>query len=114
MAQDLSNFISEVWSQKLTALLDKSGVMMQCVNRNYEGEIKNSGDTVHIRTFGDVNVKDYAGSISYDDLTSPMQTMTIGQKKYFAFKVDDITKAQTNIDIMSGYIERAKVSIDLA
>jgi len=38
MVQDLSNFISEVWSQKLTALLDKSGVMMQCVNRNYEGE----------------------------------------------------------------------------
>jgi len=114
MSQDLSNFISEVWSQKLTALLDKSGVMMQCVNRNYEGEIKNSGDTVHIRTFGDVTVKDYSGSITYDELTSPTDTLLIDQKKYFAFKVDDISKAQANIDIMSGYLERAKIAIDLA
>ena len=114
MVQDLSNFISEVWSQKLTALLDKSGVMMQCVTRNYEGEIKNSGDTVHIRTFGDVTVKDYSGSITYDDLTSPTDTLLIDQKKYFAFKVDDVSKAQSNIDIMAGYLERAKIAIDLA
>ncbi len=87
---------------------------MQCVNRNYEGEIKNSGDTVHIRTFGDVTVKDYAGTITYDDLTSPTDTLLIDQKKYFAFKVDDISKAQANIDIMAGYLERAKVAIDLA
>jgi len=114
MAQDLSNFISEVWSQKLTALLDKSGVMMQCVNRNYEGQIKSEGDTVHIRSFGDVTVKDYEGQITYDDLTSPKNTLVIDQKKYFAFKVDDISKAQSNTDIMAGYIERAKVAIDLA
>jgi hypothetical protein len=114
MAQDLSNFISEVWSQKLTSLLDNSGVMMQCVNRNYEGEIKNAGDTVHIRTFGDVTVKSYSGTIAYDELTSPTQTLSIDQKKYFAFKVDDISKAQSNVDIMSGYLQRAKVAIDLA
>jgi hypothetical protein len=114
MAQDLTGFMSEVWSQKLTSLLDKSGVMMQCVNRNYEGEIKNAGSTVHIRTFGDVTVKDYAGAITYDELTSPTNTLLIDQKKYFAFKVDDVSKAQSNIDIMAGYLERAKVAIDLA
>lgn len=114
MAQDLTNFIPEVWSKKLGMLLDNSGVMMSCVNRNYEGEIKNAGDTVHIRSFGDVTVKNYSGSIAYDDLTSPLQQLTIDQKKYFAFKVDDISKAQSNIDIMNGYIERAKIAIDLA
>jgi len=114
MTQDLTNFISEVWSQKLTTLLDKSGVMMQCVNRNYEGDIKNAGDTVHIRTFGDVTVKDYSGSITYDELTSPISTLLIDQKKYFAFKVDDISKAQSNVDIMAGYLDRAKIAIDLA
>lgn len=114
MANNLSNFIPEIWSKKLSLLLDKSGVMMQCVNRDYEGEIKNSGDTVHIRTFGDVTVKTYSGSITYDDLTSPTQELLIDQKKYFAFKVDDISKAQANINIMAGYLERAKVAIDLA
>lgn len=114
MPNDLTNFIPEVWSKKLSMILDNSGVMMQCVNRNWEGEIKNSGDTVNIRTFGDVTVKTYSGSISYDSLTSPMQQLLIDQKKYFAFKVDDVSKAQSNIDIMAGYLDRAKVAIDLA
>jgi len=39
MAQDLTNFIPEVWSKKLSLLLDKSGVMMQCVNKDYEGNL---------------------------------------------------------------------------
>jgi hypothetical protein len=114
MGQDLANFIPEIWSTKLSTILDKKGVMMQCVNRNYEGEIKNAGDSVKIRTFGDITAKNYAGSINYEDLTSPVQTMTINQKKYFAFKVDDVSKAQSNIDIMNGYLSRAKISIDLA
>lgn len=113
MAQDLSNFIPEIWSQKLTLLLDKSGVMMQCINRDYEGEIKNAGDAVNIRSFGNVTVKTYAGSITYDELTSPLQKLNIDQKKYFAFKVDDVSKAQSNIDIMGGYLQRAKIAIDL-
>lgn len=114
MAQDLTNFVPEIWSKKLSAILDKSGVMMQCVNRDYEGEIKNAGDTVNIRTFGDVTVKSYTGSITYDELTSPTSQLLVDQKKYFAFKVDDVTKAQSNIDVMAGYLERAKVAIDLA
>lgn len=114
MTNDLANFIPEIWSQKLTLVLDNSGVMIQCVNRDYEGDIKNSGDTVNIRSFGNVTVKSYTGSIDYDNLTSPLQSLLIDQKKYFAFKVDDVSKAQTNIDIMAGYLERAKISIDLA
>jgi len=114
MANDLTNFIPEVWSKKLSALLDDSGVMMQCVNKDYEGEIKSAGDTIHVRTYGNVTVKTYNGAITYDDLTSPTQELNIDQKKYFAFKVDDISKAQSNIEIMDGYLGRAKIAIDLA
>ena len=39
-----SAFIPEIWSQKLNNILEKECVMLQCVNRNYEGEIKNQGD----------------------------------------------------------------------
>ena len=45
-----SAFIPEIWSQKLNNMLSKECVMLQCVNRNYEGEIKNQGDTVKIIT----------------------------------------------------------------
>ena len=77
-------------------------------------EIKGAGDKVYIRTFGNITVDDYAGSIEYTDLVSPTIPLLIDQAKYFAFKVDDISKAQANIDIMAGYLERAKIAIDLA
>lgn len=109
-----ANFIPEVWSTKLSAVLDKSGVMMQCVNRDYEGEISKSGDTVHIRTYGDVTIHTYNGTIpTYDNLSDPMQTMIVDQQKAFYFKVDDVSKAQSNIDITNGYIDRARAAIDL-
>jgi len=113
-SKTMANFIPEIWSTKLSAVLDKSGVMMQCVNRDYEGEISKSGDTVKIRTYGDVTIHTYSGSIDdYDTLTDPMQTMIVDQQKAFFFKVDDIDKAQSNIDITNGYIDRAKAAIDL-
>ena len=37
-----SAFIPEIWSAKLNTMLEKECVMLQCVNRNYEGEIKNT------------------------------------------------------------------------
>ena len=114
MANDYTNFIPEVWSTKLSAILDNSCVMMQCVNKDYEGEISKAGDTVHIRTYGNVTIKTYSGSVAYDDLSSPMQDLLIDQQKYFAFKVDDISKAQSNIDIMNGYLGRAKKAIEIA
>jgi hypothetical protein len=112
--KNMANFIPEVWSTKLSAVLDKSGVMMQCVNRNYEGEISKSCDTVKIRTLGDVTIHTYSGTIaSYDTLTDPVQTMIIDQQKAFYFKIDDIDKVQSNIDVTNGYIDRAKDAIDL-
>ncbi len=110
----MANFIPEVWSTKMSAVLDKSGVMMQCVNRDYEGEISKSGDTVQIRTFGDVTIHTYSGSISsYDTLTDPIQSMIIDQQKAFFFKIEDIDKLQADIDVTGGYIERARAGIDL-
>lgn len=41
-------------------------------------------------------------------------TVEFDQKKWFAFKVDDIAKAQSNINIMNSCIDRCKVAINLA
>jgi len=38
----------------------------------------------------------------------------VDNKKYFAFKCDDIVKAQDDIETMRGYAERCIVAIDLA
>lgn len=106
-------FIPEIWSQKLTAKLYKSGVMSKCVNRDYEGEIKDKGDTVHIQAIDDVTILTYAGSVSYEELDGDTQELIIDQSKYFAFKVQDVLKVQSNVTLMDKYINDAKKKIAL-
>ena len=108
-----SAFVPEIWSQKLNQLLDKKCVMLQCVNRNWEGEIKNQGDRVKIITPAEVSVSTLTSdSISYSSLTPTSLDLVIDQKKFFAFKIDDVAQAQSNSDIMTAHLASAKKAIE--
>ncbi len=108
-----SVFIPQVWSQKLNQMLEKNCVMMQCVNRNWEGEIKNQGDTVKIITPADVTVSTLTSdNIEYSTLTPTSQDLVIDQKKFFAFKIDDVSQVQANSDIMEAHLTNAKKAIE--
>ena len=106
-------FIPELWSQKLEQLLTKNCVMMQCVNRNWEGEIKQQGDKVKIITPAAVSVSTLTSdNITYSSLTPTSQVLEINQKKFFAFKIDDVAKVQANGDIMEAHLANAKKAIE--
>lgn len=103
------NFIPTIWSARLLANLDKSLVGLQMVNRDYEGEIQAYGDTVKINQLGDITIKDYTGADIDDpeELDSAQQTLVIDQAKYFNFAVKDVDKAQANVNLLNGSMERA-------
>lgn len=108
-----SAFIPEIWSQKLNNMLTKNCVMLQCVNRNYEGEIKNQGDTVKIITPAEVSISTVTDSaITYSELNPTEVDLVIDQKKFFAFKIGDIAQAQANQDIMEAHLQNAKNAIE--
>jgi len=112
MALDV--FIPEIWSARLLAHLDKKHVYAKLVNREYEGEIKNVGDTVRISQIGDVNVKDYTKNTAIqapDELTGPQLILTLDQAKYFNFAVDDIEAAQANVKLIDQAMERAAYAL---
>lgn len=110
-----SAFIPEVWSSKLNATLQKSCVMLQCVNTNYEGDIKNAGDTVNIVVPGDVSVSTFDGNaLNYTELSPANKQLLIDQRKLFAFKINDVAVAQANTDIMEAHMENAKKAIEVA
>lgn len=108
-----ANFIPEIWSKKLLKIFDKHVVMANLVNRDFEGEIQQAGDVVKVRTFGDITINNYTRdtAINFQSLTDPMQEMAIDQQKYFAFKVDDLDKAQSDTAILEGYTTRAAIAI---
>ena len=101
------------WSKELLRNLDNTGVMLDCVNRDYEGEIKNAGDTVYIQKAGDITVNTYttAQPMNYDALTGETDTLTVDQQKYWGFLVPDIDKVQANVELASKYLARAKKAI---
>lgn len=109
-----SAFIPQIWSKKLNQMLEKNCVMLQCVNKNWEGEIKNQGDTVKIITPADVTVSTLTSdNIEYSSLSPTSQDLVIDQKKFFAFKIDDIAQVQSNADIMEAHLTNAKKAIEV-
>ena len=106
-------FVPEIWSQKLNTMLEKDCVMLQCVNRNYEGEIKNQGDKVRIITPAAVSISTLgSNNITYDSLEPTSTSLVIDQKKFFAFKIDDVAQVQANTDIMEAHLKNAKKAIE--
>lgn len=106
-------FVPEIWGGKLNAGLEKNCVMLQCVNRNWEGDIATQGDTVKIITPGDVTISSLDSSVSYSEIAPTSASLVIDQKKVFAFKINDVALAQANTDIMEGYLNKAKHAIEV-
>lgn len=94
----ITYFQPEIWSASLLSVLSKSLVYAgaPCVNRDYEGDIANAGDTVHIVSVADPTILDYEKDtdLTVQVLTDAEQQLSIDQAKAFAFEIDDIDRRQ--------------------
>ena len=104
----------EIWSKLILRNLDDVGVMADCVNKDYQGEIKYAGDTVHIAKLGDVtiNTHDDTQPITYQSVDGEAQVLKIDQQKNFGFVIKTIEARQSNIkDLQTKYSGRARFGI---
>lgn len=95
----ITNFVPEIWAATLLATLDKALVFAgaSCVNRDYEGDIAASGDTVHINSITDPTISAYTKDTNLsapEALTDADLTLLIDQAMSFNFQVDDIDMRQ--------------------
>ena len=95
----VDTFIPEVWAAQLLIALEERHVFAQdgLTNRDYEGEIAEFGDTVHIDTLGAPTIATYTKNVTAinpETLATTDQTLLIDQSKYFAFEVDDVDARQ--------------------
>lgn len=98
-----SKFIPTIWSARILAALEKQLVYTNFFNRDYEGEIRDAGDTVKIGLVGAPTVKKYTkGSeiAAPDDVTVTDATLTIDQADYFNIAVEDVDAAQSKINLL--------------
>lgn len=95
----VDSFIPEIWSATVLSSLKKSLVYAQpsVVNRDYEGEIADQGDTVTINSVSRPTIATYtkgSTTITPEQLTTAQRKLLITESKYFAFEVDDVDKRQ--------------------
>lgn len=108
----VDTFIPEVWSARLLANLRKVQVFAQpgIVNRDYEGDIAQAGDTVRIQAIGAVTIDSYTKNTNMnaaEALTDAETTLVIDQAKYFNFQVDDIDRRQIMPDLVDAAMAEA-------
>lgn len=102
----ITSFIPKVWSARLLENLNNELVYANLLNRDYEGEISQYGDTVHINSIGDITIKKYTKNTDIDgaeELETTEQLLVIDQSNYFNFGIDDIDKAQARTSLMDKY-----------
>ncbi|MCR4338958.1 MAG: hypothetical protein NUW01_03620 [Gemmatimonadaceae bacterium] len=106
----VNNFIPQLWHAALLENLNDRHVYADCVNREYEGEIKSHGDTVRINSIGRVTVSAYTKNtwnLTPEVLDGAGQTLTITEQDYFYFGLDDVDKAQIKGAVMSAAMKEA-------
>ena len=108
------NFIPAIWSETLLKSLDREYVAVMNCNRDYEGEIRNQGDSVTIPTIGPISVFDYKSDtdMSAENLMDgDTVTLTIDRAKAFCFQIDDADRVQTKPDLMKNAMREAACAL---
>lgn len=107
-------FKPEVWAARLQSNLQKKMVYGALANREYEGQIKGVGDTVHVHSIGRVALTDYTIDGDIPALTTKednRKTLTITRAKAFNIGVDDIDKVQAQGNVLEEYMKEAAYAL---
>jgi hypothetical protein len=112
------SYIPEIWSGKLLTKFYKSTVFAAISNTDYEGEIKEQGDTVHINVVPDIAISDYVKGqrLSHQQPESTPVDLLIDKGKYWSILDDRVDRAQSMIDRVESWTtdasEQMKIQID--
>ena len=101
--------IPQIWSPRLLEKFYEFSVLEAIANTNWEGEVRNLGDKVNIRLRPDINISSYVKGQDLD-VQIPEQGMTelvIDRGEYWKFLVEDVDRAQSDLDYMEEWTEDA-------
>ena len=111
-------FIPEIWSGKLVEKFYASTVLAAISNTDYEGEIKNQGDRVRIRTKPAITINNYSAdsTLSLQRPEGSFVELYIGTAKYFNTILDDVIDVQSDLNALSIWSddasEQLKINVD--
>ena len=111
-------FIPEIWSTKIIEKYYDGTVLNQISNTDYQGEIKNQGDKVIIRTDATLNIHEYeiGQSLVHQRPVGGKIELLIDKGFYWDVILDDVIEKQQDIDQMNRWAtdasEQLKIKLD--
>jgi len=99
----LQNFRPEIWSANLLVATRKTLVFGSCVNRDWEGEISEAGDSVRITSVGRPSIQTYIPNVTNivpEQVNDSQRTLIVDQAKYWSFEVDDVDARQAKGNVI--------------
>ena len=91
-------------------------MLSEIANTDYEGELKNQGDTIRIRLAPSISISDYTvgQNLSYEVPTPIFQDMQVNKGKYFGVQVNDVLAYQSDMNLMNMFTEDAAKQLKIA
>ena len=99
----VTNFIPQVWEARLMAKFHERSVGQLITT----APTKIEGNKIIFNKVSDIALKDYEGSVSFDDLTTSKVELPMDVKKYWAFKVDDVDAVQSAGELIDPHVAEA-------
>ena len=111
-----SDFLPEIWTAKTQKKLYHNVVGTYIANNDFEGEIKNQGDTIIIRGIPDITIGNYQKGMTLDiqHPEQPSVTMLIDKGKYANIYLDEVDRVQSDLDLLNKFTTGASRDIAVA
>lgn len=109
-------FIPTIWAGKFVEKFYDATVLAAISNTDYEGEIRNMGDTVKIRTRPTISIANYSATqaLVVTRPSAPTVDLNIDKGKYFNTVLDDVMEVQADVDLMSLWADDASEQMKIA
>lgn len=103
----LTTFLPTIWEARLIANFHNRSLADVLSTKPTKVE----GKSITFGSVGNIAVNDYTGTVEYSELEVPETTLNLDQKKYFAFKVDDVDAAQAAGELVDAHTQEAAYSM---
>lgn len=103
----VQSFIPSVWESRLLHNFRKASIAELITSK----PVKIEGNKIIFNRVGSVDVKDYEGSVAWDEVNTTPVELNMDQKKYYAFSVDDVDAVQAAGDLVDAHTAEAAGSL---
>lgn len=111
-------YLPRLYAKRLLVEFYAVTVFAAIANTDYEGEIKNQGDTVRIRKQPDITIRDYTKGqiLTYENPDPSSVDLEINKGKYWALRINKVDEVQSDIAFATKWAshaaEKLKIKID--